>query len=260
MHKNEVLTSSRLIDRKRERIRKMVTAATDSTAVNRPRWRRQKYLVNSAFQWKYTLTITISVFLIAMLMAIVMFGFLHEQARERVLFGGTAVASGNAPAIGLFSLGLSLVTLAALTGFGIVMTHRVSGPLFILERHLKEVAQGRFPTRRPLRKKDEFKDLHETFWSTVEALRAMRRAELAKLSKLTKTIASVMSGHPDSRERTLESVTAQIQAMREELAKALGKEIDHPSPDAMTSIVPLAPNTAVPAERGRRTSTARSHS
>ncbi|MCH8967379.1 MAG: hypothetical protein IID43_06840, partial [Planctomycetes bacterium] len=112
----------------------------------------------------------------------------------------------------------------------------------------------------PLRKKDEFKDLHETFWSTVEALRAMRKADLDKLSELMTTTTSAMSGHSDSHKRALESVGAQVQAMRDELAKALGEEIDHPSPTAGTSSAPAAPNTAVPAERGRRRSTASSRS
>jgi len=47
--------------------------------------------------------------------------------------------------------------------FLIRLTHRISGPLYLITQHIKEIMEGREPNFRSLREKDEFKDLYEEF-------------------------------------------------------------------------------------------------
>lgn len=44
-------------------------------------------------------------------------------------------------------------------GIGILVTHKIAGPVFRLERHLEAVARGEEPGECRLRKKDEFQNL-----------------------------------------------------------------------------------------------------
>ncbi len=71
-------------------------------------------------------------------------------------------------------LGLNrlLVTVTILAGvvmalvlfaYLIVITHRISGPLYVLSRHMRDIMEGREPDLRDLRKNDEFKDFYRQF-------------------------------------------------------------------------------------------------
>lgn len=51
------------------------------------------------------------------------------------------------------------------------LTHRTAGPLFVLNRYITELKQGKFPEVRPLRKNDNFKDLFKNFRELVEILK-----------------------------------------------------------------------------------------
>ena len=47
--------------------------------------RRKNYLINPAFQWKYTLLMLLGLFVISSFSAVTLFGALHQQARARIL-------------------------------------------------------------------------------------------------------------------------------------------------------------------------------
>jgi len=42
-------------------------------------------------------------------------------------------------------------------------THRISGPIFLMTRHMKEISEGKTPDMRDLRDDDEFKEFYELF-------------------------------------------------------------------------------------------------
>ena len=204
----------------------MARRKTDSS-----HYRRRNYIINPAFQWKYTLTIGIGMFLIASLMGIVMFGTLHQQARARVMFPATSEVGQNASTLIIFAVGLSAVMVAALGCWSIVMTHRISGPLFVLQSLFTDLGKGLFPKRRPLRKKDEFKELHDSFWTAVDSLRAKRGSELAMLTEALNTARSAATGDDEARKCALGLIAAQIEPLCNEIAGAL----DQPAPAEPTT-------------------------
>jgi nitrogen fixation/metabolism regulation signal transduction histidine kinase len=64
---------------------------------------------------------------------------------------------------------------------GIVITHRVAGPVYKMKRQIREVQNGSLRVPSPLRKGDELKTFFDAFNDMVEALRAGKRAEIEKL-------------------------------------------------------------------------------
>lgn len=46
-------------------------------------------------------------------------------------------------------------------------THRISGPIWVMSKHLKEVLNGQTPTMHDLREKDEFKEFYDLFRQVV---------------------------------------------------------------------------------------------
>lgn len=75
--------------------------------------------------------------------------------------------------------GVSLLLL--LTLMGIVITHRIVGPVHKLKRLLRRVSTGRLVVEERLRRGDELEDLFETFLQMTHSLRAMQNARVATL-------------------------------------------------------------------------------
>jgi hypothetical protein len=68
-------------------------------------------------------------------------------------------------------LGITALMALALGVLGVLITHRVAGPVMVLGRYLHAFARGRYPRVRGLRRGDELKRLFGTFTDGVEALR-----------------------------------------------------------------------------------------
>lgn len=79
----------------------------------------------------------------------------------------------------LIAAGLVIVIVLGLAG--IVITHKVVGPVFKLKRLLRQVGTGRLNIRERLRRGDELEDLFETFMGMVDSLRKAKEVELARL-------------------------------------------------------------------------------
>jgi nitrogen fixation/metabolism regulation signal transduction histidine kinase len=79
----------------------------------------------------------------------------------------------------LVGAGVSLVALLAL--MGIIITHRIVGPVHKMKRLLRRVSTGRLVIEERLRKGDELEDLFDTFLQMTYSLRAMQAARLATL-------------------------------------------------------------------------------
>ena len=69
----------------------------------------------------------------------------------------------------------------AVSALGIVITHKVVGPVFKLKRLLREVGNGALSVHERLRKGDELSDLFDTFLAMVDSLRRSQEAELDRL-------------------------------------------------------------------------------
>lgn len=74
-----------------------------------------------------------------------------------------------------------VVEVAVLGVMGLLITHRVCGPIFVLQRHMDTISGGTYPTTRPLRAGDEFKDAFDAFTRMIDSLRKRDSDDLDKL-------------------------------------------------------------------------------
>jgi hypothetical protein len=83
-----------------------------------------------------------------------------------------------------------LVFLLVLTGVGIVITHKVAGPIFKMKRLVREVGEGRWivPVGK-LRKGDELTDFFGVFEEAVVHLRDRQNTEIAQISSAIESLA-----------------------------------------------------------------------
>jgi hypothetical protein len=196
------------------------TAPASSASMGRKR-RRTIPIIDARFQWKYTLIITA----IGVGVTSIMGGFLYnahvDNTRLLDLDGNTLlqekVMRGDQIFL-LYLVVLVLVMAVALAFWGLIVTHRISGPLFILERYLGILADGRYPDLRPLRKRDE---LQEFFTAFEEAVATLRTRDEGVVKELDAAVAQAKKALAGDSKRGLEEAIAALERQKATLAEFL---------------------------------------
>lgn len=187
--------------------------------------RRRKYIVDAGFQWRHAMTIGLMVFFITSTMSSLLYAVLHHQARLRFVNPDTYTGE-VALVVLLAALAFSMVTAGGVVVWCVIATHRICGPLLVLERYLGQLAEGRFPSPRPLRRKDEFKGLYQVFTHTIQALKIRKETEFAALTEALESAKSAMGGDNESCRSTVALLVSRLEKLRNEAAKCLGDEVD----------------------------------
>ena len=114
---------------------------------------------------------------------------------------------------------LTVAAGVALGLWGLIITHRVCGPLFVVTRYLGELSEGRYPDTRVLRDKDFLDDFYVAFESTVNT---MREREIARLRALEGTLNEALKAQEETPSAGLQAVIETMQGERGKLLGALG--------------------------------------
>jgi nitrogen fixation/metabolism regulation signal transduction histidine kinase len=92
------------------------------------------------------------------------------QSHETNLATIERIALNNKILLGLLVLCV-LVQGLILYMLVIRITHRISGPVYVMSNYFRDIIDGKLPDPRPLREKDELKDFYELFKELVYSLR-----------------------------------------------------------------------------------------
>jgi HAMP domain-containing protein len=171
------------------------------------RYPRRIYVVDRRFQLKYT---GLLILFGGAIMAAFGWAVWREVLINSELLEGKHIEQGllagqpaaGAPAMAEFHQALasadhrmlaiilltSLAVAATLGLLGILITHRVAGPVLVLSRYAEALSQGTYPPMRPLRKNDELKEYFEVFRHAVDRLKSREAAEIAELEALLPTL------------------------------------------------------------------------
>lgn len=209
----------------------MTASGTRQQPPGPPHRLRRRYVLRPGFQWKYTAFAVVSVFIVSELMTLLLFSVLHHQARTRTLAPAAATAWENTIVLVLSGAAFALVLGLVFGGWAILATHRVCGPLFVVESFLKDLARGRFPNRRPLRKKDEFKSFYDSFWDTLYAIKARSRRHLTAVDEAIEITRTLKNADNDARLQALKDLAMRLEAVRDELSQALGDDVQTSPPE-----------------------------
>jgi hypothetical protein len=142
---------------------------------------RRRYLVDRGFQLKYALLMALSGIVVAAVFGL----WLHQaHAQATTLLAPDAetralVERSDRLLLAAFAAIAALLA-AALGLLGVVITHRVAGPVFVMGHYLQVLAEGRFPRMRTLRRSDELKTFFRMFIDAVDAMK-IREAKHAAL-------------------------------------------------------------------------------
>jgi hypothetical protein len=166
-------------------------AASASAPAAPPKFGRRTFVVDRGFQLKYTLMLAITGAVISAVFGCLMYAA-HVEARRTVESYRTLVPSawlkiqlsqGETTMLWLVA-GVTVMMAAALGLFGVLITHRVAGPIYVMSNYMAVLGNGRFPRMRPLRKNDELKHFFDRFHEAVEMLKKRETDEAAQLQEI----------------------------------------------------------------------------
>src|SRR5216683_1165067 len=180
----------------------MASNQTGSTVPDR----RRSRIIDRAFQFKYTMMV-VAFTVVVSLTYMTMVYLQHFEIEREIgtycsatvgaellqrstsilgyVFVGTLQRSTSI--LGYVFVGTLLISLL-LTALGVVVTHRIAGPIFVMNRYLGVLASGRIPTMRPLRKNDELKTLYSSLKGFVDLLAQREKNEAEGLKHALDTL------------------------------------------------------------------------
>ena len=167
---------------------------------------RRTYVVDRRFQLKYTMLLVGVGVAVTALFGTMMY-LVHVSALRAYAEGhGTAEASS---ALVWVMVALGIAMAAALSLVGVMITHRVAGPVHVMNHYLNVLAGGRYPIMRPLRKGDELQRFFETFQGAIESLRSREADEADALRNAVAVLSPLASTEE------LKGLITQLQAMHD---------------------------------------------
>ncbi len=187
--------------------------------------RRKTYLINPYFQWKYALTAGTIVFLAATIIGTTLYGVLHQQARLRAMNPETYTAEVGTVILG-FAVAFAVLAGGAVCFWAVRITHRICGPLAVLDGHLGELAAGRIPRVRDLRRKDEFKHLHQSLQAAMSALSEEKQIRVDRLAEAIRLAEGLLPEVSSEARSVATKLLGQIDALRAVEARGLEETSD----------------------------------
>ncbi len=134
---------------------------------------------------------------------------LEEQARALKARAVQLESQQRSLLVSIF--GVLTLLVAGLAALGIIVTHKVAGPLFKMKRQIQLLGEGKLRMPLPLRKGDELGDFFRVLEVTVAKLRESRRAEVARLGQIieqlppgTEAVASALSELRQEKQASME--------------------------------------------------------
>lgn len=203
----------------------------------------RNYLLNRGFQLRYTATV---VLLCSLLLAVLGFYWHREMAvasdivEVKVL---TDMREADAQRIQddlrahdrlrvAVLLGVGLLLCLSVAGFTIVLTHKVAGPLYVIQRTVERLAAGDLTPLRPMRKGDQLVEFHQAFASLVLALRRRAEADDQALHQAEKALRAAEAAGDDEEERAeaLATLGQTLAGLRRQKQAALDPKASQPPP------------------------------
>ena len=177
-----------------------------------PNKRRSIPVVDKAFQYKYTAIIVAIVVVVSAVLGYLLLHSYWEMNRIMDLALESSAISDKVngdDALRVFYISLAFLVfeVLALGVMGLIITHRVCGPVFVIQRDLTTMLDGKYPLTRPIRQGDEFRETFKVFTAVVESL---KKRDADEVEILNHAIAAArQKGVPESDVALLEQLVAE---------------------------------------------------
>jgi hypothetical protein len=199
----------------------MAEGTGDAAAAGESRQKKRRvYLVDRAFQLKYTALMMAAGLAIALAFGLWIWQA-HLQTTELVTVEPSlrsVLEAGDRQLLYVF-VGIAILMAVALGLLGLLVTHRVAGPIFVMGHYLSVLARGRFPRMRTLRRSDELRTFFRLFLDAVGAIKEREARHAALLEDAARRMRAAAVRAPE-----LEPAISALEAAAKERRLALAAE------------------------------------
>jgi hypothetical protein len=192
-------------------------------------YKRRTYLVDRRFQLKYMLILVVVGAAVSLLFGALMFQA-HVEVTSLMDLPRPAIASRDRTVLWLV-IGVVVLMAAALGTLGVLVTHRVAGPLYVLGRYLALLGDGVYPTLRRLRENDELTEIFEQFYTSIEKMKERDKRDAEMLRDAVTDLERLLRDTPDTYDQA-EPILEQLRALYE---RRLGRTTEDGSIAKMAS-------------------------
>ncbi len=167
----------------------------------KPKRFRRQYLINKAFQLKYSLYLVISGVVGSLLVALIMYWWWKRNNEYMEMMGMLDPEFSQANIIVIVTLATFVISTGIFLFFwGILLTHRMAGPIYVIKNVINTILEGKWPSQRHLRKKDEFKDIFQDLNSLVVKLREEEREVISTIDFIKGQVIPVLEDNNHQKE------------------------------------------------------------
>ncbi len=176
----------------------MAEATAAPAPVGKSEGHRRHYLLDRGFQLKYAVLMACA----GLVVAVVFGAWLHQvHAQATALLAPDAetralVERSDRLLFAAFAV-IAILLAAALGLLGVVITHRVAGPVFVMGHYLEVLAEGRFPRMRTVRRSDELRAFFRTFIDAVDKMKVREAKHAAALEEAVQRMRGAVVKFPD---------------------------------------------------------------
>ena len=139
--------------------------------------RRRTYLINPRFQWRFIGFMAIVSLLAISILFVSNILFFRNMEHEALSVGLTPdnpyfdFLQEQKSALSTLYFTVSGLVFVLMMGLGIRYSHRIAGPLHHLDHKMRQIASGEDPAPLTFRRRDQFRELAESFNGMVGKLR-----------------------------------------------------------------------------------------
>jgi sensor histidine kinase YesM len=171
-------------------------------------YKRSIFLINPAFQLKFSLVISSLIVLSSLIYPFVLYDFFNEMVATNPYITSDVMEARNQLIIFLVLMQVIFILLVFI--LFIFMTHKIAGPMYKLKNHLSDIRQGKAITPIAFRKGDYFHDVADEvslFLETIELNQENDYLYLEEVSLFMNNLAPIV---PDDKKPVLSEISRRL--------------------------------------------------
>jgi methyl-accepting chemotaxis protein len=185
---------------------------------------RKNYFINARFQLKYSFLLALLGSIISAFIILAVIFFLNNTLTIFSISGlGTIPTLMEILSDKMNDLIITIAFLFSIQAIcllliGIYTTHKICGPIYVLERSLKKVTRGLLSEKMSLRKSDDFQTLPTAFNKMIQKLQTKTQEDIIFLQHVESEIAELETNNaiPPQLEEEFSKLKTQAKFLREQ--------------------------------------------
>jgi hypothetical protein len=182
---------------------------------------RKIYLINPKFQIRFSLYVCILVFLTSIIYPFSIYELMNTIVSHFSLKNPEIAVhySNKRDALIMFLILLHLGFTCLTFFICVFFSHKIAGPLYKLQKHLKLIRENSAPNKLFFRKGDYFQELADDINETFDHLEDSYKNDLVYLSEVTSYINNLSLVVPDDKRVVLNEISSRLSLMQERFTK-----------------------------------------